>query len=1408
MTDEGVGPDGVEALLKRGERLFEAGAPAEAAAVFEQALARAPRSASVYSNLGAACWALGRAEQALAHFRRALEFDPDHLESALNLARALTAMSRAEEAAVVAQDFLAHHPEAVVLREVLAGLGAEGRAVGAGFQRSDARLRVAIFSVEPRKWACARLRLTAPLGRLTEEIEFLWARRGGHAKARFQDDLIEQSDLIVIQRLFPSAETLPLYRRILASDRPIIYELDDDFLHIPPMHPRRDAIGCFEPYVLECLTRADAVTVSTAELGRRLAVYNRNIDVLPNALDTALWHSETVQPKRATDGPVVIGFAGTPTHGADLELISEALRRIHGRYEDRVVFRFLGSPPPRGLEARCEQRTFEARYSAYAHALAHSDIDIALAPLIDNPFNRCKSDIKWLEYAACGFAGVYSDLPLYRNSVSDGRTGLLVENTAQAWFDAIDRLVRDVVLREQIGKAARTEVMATRTVEAVAPRYLEVYRRVARSPKRQDGDDLYLSAEYEIWKGRHALTDARRRWWVARASEARVPVHMVIAAYGAGAPALSATIDSLARQLVAPASILVAGEGVRPPDLGDEIDYRRASPGGELELLRGIARSCGEDAWLGVVEAGDVLAEEALAACVAHAVGHPRWSVLYTDEDFLDSGGLRANPLFKPDFNPDLLRSTPYTGHLWLARAGLIADAALMPASLPALGYGLVLRAWERGGEAAVGHVEGVLYHRAVGNARAADIPEVYAECRAALIAHLERTGERAEVEDGPYAGSWTVRYRRLGEPRVSILIPTRDCGAMLEDCVESILERTSYPNYEVLVVDNGSTEQEALEHLCALESRERVRVIRYPHEYNYSAINNHAARLAGGEYLVLLNNDTVVLRSDWLERMLEHAQRPEIGAVGVRLVFTDHSVQHAGVVLGLSGVAHHIGYQEPLSAPGYMGRAQLEQNFSAVTAACLMVRAERYWEVGGLDEERFRILFNNVDLCLKLGRAGYRILWTPRVTLVHHGSASLSDRKRMERARAEIESLWAAWLPKLAHDPAYHRNLSLANTGWELETEVDVPWEPGLPGPPRVLGFGGGSEGVLEHRLRIPLRALDAAGYAECALVPTRAGRARIPTVVELERSGADVVLLHNAIHDAQIEALHTYRHVTRTLRVFGQDDLMLDLPEKNPLSKTLYRDIEARLRLALSYCDRLIVTTEPLADAYRGMIDDIRVVPNYLSRAVWGALRSERRRGRKPRVGWAGAQQHGGDLEILREVVKRTADEVEWVFFGMSLREFRRYRKELHGPVSFEEYPRALAALDLDLAVAPLEYNRFNEAKSSLRILEYGALGWPVVCTDIEPYRDTPVCRVPNRTRAWIEAIRERVHDLDVAAAEGDRLREWVRTHGMLEDHLDRWLSALHPGGGAALTPRAATVGGGVPDAAAAPRPGAVSR
>lgn len=271
---------------------------------------------------------------------------------------------------------------------------------------------------------------------------------------------------------------------------------------------------------------------------------------------------------------------------------------------------------------------------------------------------------------------------------------------------------------------------------------------------------------------------------------------------------------------------------------------------------------------------------------------------------------------------------------------------------------------------------------------------------------------------------------------------------------------------------------------------------------------------------------------------------------------------------------------------------------------------------------------------------------------------------------------------------------------------------------------------------------------------------------------------MLYSTLHDHELRALQLYRRYARALRVFTLEDLLHDLPAKNTNRRTNYPDLKERTGLALSLCQRLLVTTAPLAEAFRDQIDDIVIVPNRLERARWEGLKSQRRRGRKPRVGWAGAAQHQGDLELIIPMVKTTAKEAEWIFFGLCPEALRPFIHEYHPMVPFDDYFPKLASLDLDLAIAPLEQNAFNQAKSNLRLLEYGILGWSVVCTDIHPYREAPVTRIPgNKPGAWIKAVRERIHDLDAAEREGERLRQWVLAGWMLEDHLDEWVKALSP-------------------------------
>ena len=551
--------------------------------------------------------------------------------------------------------------------------------------------------------------------------------------------------------------------------------------------------------------------------------------------------------------------------------------------------------------------------------------------------------------------------------------------------------------------------------------------------------------------------------------------------------------------------------------------------------------------------------------------------------------------------------------------------------------------------------------------------------------------------------------------------------------------------------------------------------------------MNNLAAREAKGEYLLLLNNDTQIVQSEWLERLLSYGQRPDVGIVGARLVYPESGIlQHAGVVLGMSSIADHPFHNVlSISDPGYMNRAQVDQNYSAVTAACLLVRKSVYEQVGGMDEERLKVLFNDVDLCLKVRELGYKIVWTPYATAVHHGSTSLksesADLMKLalgnERAKQERGAMMERWLPQLANDPAYNRHLSFKPPGYQVEGTVVIDWDTNLHDRPRILGspLSGGSG---EYRVIAPFRALSRAGLAQCDVV--QAGKmfqTRVLMPVEIERAKPDTLVLHSAIDDKQMEALALYQQYNQdVLRVLTLDDLLSQVPKDNSFYRYSYKDAKPRLRKALSFCDRLIVSTEPLAALCRPMIEDIHIIPNRLESSQWGNLRSLRRQGKKPRVGWAGAQQHKGDLALIVDVVKQTSAEVDWVFFGMCPVELRPYVSEFHDFVlSFYEYPAKLASLNLDLAVAPLEVHAFNEAKSNLRLLEYGILGWPVVCTDVYPYQDAPIKRVPNETSAWVDAIRERINDLDASAQEGDRLKAWVRQNYLLEDHLDQWLRAL---------------------------------
>lgn len=429
------------------------------------------------------------------------------------------------------------------------------------------------------------------------------------------------------------------------------------------------------------------------------------------------------------------------------------------------------------------------------------------------------------------------------------------------------------------------------------------------------------------------------------------------------------------------------------------------------------------DATLSPMALHDVAGE--IASC-------PGADIIYSDEDLIDETGRRSMPYFKPDWNPELMLGQNLIGHLSVYRRALMERAGGFRHD-PDEGewdYSVALRAVAATSPDRIRHVPKVLYHarEAGGDRGLLDVAK--ANNRHAASAFLRHVAPECAVSV-PVWGR--VAYPVPSpEPLVSVIVPTRDHADMLARTMAGLLGRTDYPSLEVLLVDNGSEDPEAVSLLKQLAQGKRVRVLRRPGPFNYSALNNDAVREATGDLVLLLNNDIDVIHPDWLREMVSHAIRPGVGAVGAKLLYPDGSVQHGGIAVGMFGVANHQFLHDPGDGPGYAGHLALARNVTAVTGACLLVRRDRYLEVGGLNEASLPVAFNDVDLCLKLVERGYRNVWTPHARLYHLESASRGADtmgRKAVRFKREVAYMRERWGATLDNDPYWSANFSLDST-------------------------------------------------------------------------------------------------------------------------------------------------------------------------------------------------------------------------------------------------------------------------------------------------------------------------------------------------------------------------------------------
>jgi GT2 family glycosyltransferase len=522
-------------------------------------------------------------------------------------------------------------------------------------------------------------------------------------------------------------------------------------------------------------------------------------------------------------------------------------------------------------------------------------------------------------------------------------------------------------------------------------------------------------------------------------------ISIVMPTYNTPEKWLRMAIDSVINQVYENWEFCIADDCSSKPEVKAVLDsytakdprikvaYRTAN--GHISASSNTALELAVGEFVGLLDHDDELHPLALY-CVAELINaHPDAAVIYSDEDKISIDGVRSDPYFKCDFNYDLFLSQNMISHFGVYKTSIMKEVGGFRTGFEgSQDYDLALRVIDQAGHQAVYHVPRALYHwRMIPESTAAGHeakPYAHIAAMRALDEHLARNRINAHAEHAPGTDAFNKVVYELPEvlPSVEIIIPTRDSADLVEQCVESVRQKSSYPNLRITIVDNGSVKQETHDLFARLQQDERIKVVRDDSPFNYSALNNRIALASTADFVCLMNNDIEVINADWLEEMISVALQANVGAVGAKLLYPDDTIQHGGVVLGVGGIASHAHKHFPNTMPGYFARARLRNAMSAVTAACLLIRQSIYKEVGGLDEQ-LHVAYNDIDFCLRVRQAGYRNVWTPYAELYHHESATRGAEdtpEKISRFNQESELVRQRWGDLLLNDPYYSPNPTL----------------------------------------------------------------------------------------------------------------------------------------------------------------------------------------------------------------------------------------------------------------------------------------------------------------------------------------------------------------------------------------------
>ena len=566
---------------------------------------------------------------------------------------------------------------------------------------------------------------------------------------------------------------------------------------------------------------------------------------------------------------------------------------------------------------------------------------------------------------------------------------------------------------------------------------------------------LATTADYSQYLYRKKISKGKKKYILGeiRKFESKPLLSIVIPVYEPPIDFFISALDSIVNQFYTNWEICLADDCSNDPEVREVIEeYRKKhknikviyrEENGHISQSSNSALELATGDYVVLMDQDDILREDALYEIAKAIIQNPSIDMIYSDEDKIDENGLHSEPHFKPDWSPDSLLSRNYLGHVCAFKTKNMRDIGGWRVGFEgSQDYDLVLRYTEK--FTSIHHIPEVLYHWRIHRQSAAASetakPYAYRAAQKALYEALSRRGWDPTIDFLDGFRGYKVRMElKKKDDLVSIIIPTKNKQDYLKKCVDSIVKLSTYRNFEIILIDNNSDDKKFFELVdeWKKQSQFKFKCIRDEESFNFARLMNVGRRAVEGEYIILLNNDTEIISQDWIEGFMEHVQRPEIGVAGCKLLFEDDTIQHAGVVVGLGGVAAHTFTKEDRDGPGYFNMVNLLNNYSALTAACIMVRTKVYDEVGGFSEE-FVVEYNDVDFCLKVIEAGYRNLYIPHIELYHYESISrghpLATSESYKRHVKEVNKFRKKWLKYVEHDPCYNTNLTLGSDNYAIK--------------------------------------------------------------------------------------------------------------------------------------------------------------------------------------------------------------------------------------------------------------------------------------------------------------------------------------------------------------------------------------